>query len=126
MKRCGRISWRQAKLLVLSLAICSLVYLPGCNCKSFCGCRQSDGLGMDLAGLPRLSKPIEPHGVNHEFLCGRVVDLTIGLRPSGPAISAVSLIQISEWLWENGFGAANGFCGTPEFAVGCAFAGAPR
>lgn len=57
MKRCGRISWRrrQAKLLVLSLTICSLVYLPGCNCKSLCGGRQYDGLGMDLAGLPRLS-----------------------------------------------------------------------
>ena len=57
MKRCGRSSWRrrQAKLLVLSLTICSLVYLPGCNCKSFGGSRGHDGLGMDLADLPRLS-----------------------------------------------------------------------
>jgi hypothetical protein len=55
MKRCGRISWRLVKFLVLSLAICSLVYLPGCKGTSLGGGRAYDGLGMDLAGLPRLS-----------------------------------------------------------------------
>jgi len=67
--------------------------------------------------------------MSHElgFWCAsaRVVERVTGLRPSAPAKLVVSLIQISECVWASPFGAANGFCGTPLFAVGCALAGAP-
>src|SRR5512136_1014173 len=67
-------------------------------------------------GRPWLSNAILPPEAIHEslFIPARLVELTTGLRPNGPARSAVSLIQLSEWPMANGFGAKLGFWGTPE------------